>query len=248
MVVFALAFALRISLSILIPAIALAQSPGEKIFNQTCATGYCHGVKGVAGGAPRLVGRGFDAAYINATVARGIAGTAMPAFASTLSKGDLAAVAAYVAALNGIANSAAVSGTPQELSPDAARGRELFSEAARSFGRCATCHEVNGIGIPVATPIGMVPTNVAGLRTLTSPHVRTATSDAETMPALVVSEGRRGTILYDLTASPPVERSFEPGTVKVVDGSTWKHASAIAGYNDAELAAILAYLREAVRQ
>ena len=33
---------------------------GEKVFSETCATGYCHGVRGTPAGAPRLVGRGFD--------------------------------------------------------------------------------------------------------------------------------------------------------------------------------------------
>ena len=147
-----------------------------------------------------------------------------------------------MAALNGISGSTTAA-PAKALSPEAARGRELFSEAARSFGRCATCHEVNGIGIPVATPIAVVPGNVASLRALATPHVRTAVVDGENIPALVVSEGKRGAILYDLTSSPPVQRSLEPGTVKIAEGSGWKHASAITAYNDAELAAILSYLR-----
>ena len=233
---------MKLALSILIPAIAFAQQ-GEKIFNQTCATGYCHGSKGTTGGAPRLAARGFNRAYIDTTIARGIPGTAMPAFGSTLSPGDLTAVAGYVAALNGISGSAGA--PPKAFSPEASRGRELFSEAARGFGRCATCHEVNGIGIPVATPIAVVPPNVASLRSLETPHVRTAVVDGETIPALVIGEGKRGTVLYDLTSAPPVQRSLEPGTVKIAEGGSWRHASAITSYNDAELSAILAYLRAA---
>lgn len=246
-----------LSLLLLVSAITSAQSvpeavaQGEKIFNKTCATGYCHGSKGAAGGAPRLVGRGFDQAYINATISRGIAGTAMPAFGTSLDRRDLTAVAAYVATLNGIANPVVSAGaaTPQApaLAPGAARGRDLFSEATRSFGRCATCHEVNGIGIPVATPIAAVPPNVEALRALATPHVRTAVLEGETIPALVVSEGKRRTILYDLTSSPPVQRSLDPETVKLSEGSTWKHASAIASYTDSELSAILTYLQVAVR-
>ncbi len=234
-----------LALTLLIPAIAFPQQ-GEKIFNQTCATGYCHGSKGATGGAPRLAARGFDQAYISAMIARGIPGTAMPAFGATLSRGDLNAVTAYVSALNGISGSTTRTSV-KVLSPDAARGRELFFEAARSFGRCATCHEMNGMGIPVATPIAVVPPNVASLRTLATPHVRTAVVEGETMPVLVVSEGKRGTILYDLTSSPPVQRSLEPGTVKLTEGSSWKHASAMTSYNDADLAAILSYLRATVQ-
>jgi len=234
-----------LALSLLISAMAFAQTQGEKIFNQTCATGYCHGSKGTTGGAPRLAARGFDQAYINTTIARGIPGTAMPAFGTTLSRGDLTAVTAYVAGLNGISGSAAAPAA-KALSPEAARGRELFSEAARGFGRCATCHEVNGIGIPVATPIAVVPASVASFRALATPHVRTAVVDGETVPALVVSEGKRGTILFDLTSSPPVQRSLEPGAAKLTEGSSWKHTAAITSYTDAELSAILSYLRAAI--
>jgi mono/diheme cytochrome c family protein len=241
---------LALLLSILIPAIALAQQ-GEKIFNQTCATGYCHGAKGATGGAPRLAARGFDQTYITTTITRGIRGTAMPAFGTTLKRSDLNAVAAYVAVLNGIANPAPAGGdaTPvrPSLSSDAARGRDLFSEAARSFGRCATCHEINGIGIPVATPIATVPLNVAALRALATPHVRTALVDGENIPALIISEGKRATILYDLTSPPPVQRSLDPGAVKLTDGSNWKHASAMSSYSDSELASILTYLKAALR-
>src|SRR5581483_3775392 len=53
---------------------------GEQVFAKTCATGYCHGVKGTSSGAPRLAGRGFTQAYINGVVTRGIEGTGMPAF------------------------------------------------------------------------------------------------------------------------------------------------------------------------
>jgi mono/diheme cytochrome c family protein len=235
-----------LSLSILIPAIAFAQQ-GEKIFNQTCATGYCHGVKGITGGAPRLAARGFDQAYINSTIARGIPGTAMPAFGTTLSRSDLAAVAAYVAGLNGVASTTA-SSAAKPLSSDAAHGRELFFEAARSFGRCATCHEVNGFGIPVATPIAAVPASAAALRALATPDVRTALVDGETIPALVIGQGKGGTILYDLTSAPPVQRSLDSAGVKITDGSNWKHSSVTASYNDAELAAILVYLRATVHR
>src|SRR5437899_2755609 len=45
---------------------------GEQVFAKSCATGYCHGVRGGPGGAPRLVGRHFDQTYISNVVARGV--------------------------------------------------------------------------------------------------------------------------------------------------------------------------------
>ena len=38
-------------LFVIIPALGWSQSPGEKVFAQSCATGYCHGAKGAPAGA-----------------------------------------------------------------------------------------------------------------------------------------------------------------------------------------------------
>ena len=43
--------------------------------------------------------------------------------------------------------------------------------------------------------------------------------DGESMPVLVLSEGKQSTLFYDLTSAPPVERNAEPGSVKFADGS-----------------------------
>ena len=103
---------------------------GEKVFAETCATGYCHGLRGTAGGAPRLVGRGFDPAFINNIVTRGVPGTAMPGFGESLPRPDVIAVVSYVATLNGVANpnigaAGSAPAAPEiALSPGAARGRD----------------------------------------------------------------------------------------------------------------------------
>lgn len=226
---------------------------GEMVFASTCATGYCHGPKGSAGGAPRLAARGFDQNYIAGTLARGIPGTAMPSFAATLPRADFTAVVAYVAALNGIANpSLLVSGSAppapaRVLSPDAERGRALFSDAVRGFGRCSTCHEVNGIGISVTTAISEIPVSAQTLRSLSTPDVSTVTANSESMPAVVVGNTRRAVVFYDLSTVPPVLRTMDPAAVTIADGASWRHASVIGSYNDAELAAILEYLRAAAK-
>ncbi|HTA69194.1 MAG TPA: c-type cytochrome [Bryobacteraceae bacterium] len=227
---------------------------GEQVFAKSCATGYCHGVKGGAGGAPRLVGRHFDQAYINNVVTRGVPDTGMPSFATRLSRPDLVAVIAYVATLNGITNptvgpggaAATVSSRPK-LTGEAARGARLFTDAVRSFGRCSTCHEVDDLGISVAAPIAKVPSSVAELKALATPAVKTATMDGESMPVLVLSEGKQSIVFYDLTSVPPVQRSAEPGSVAFADGSNWRHSSAVKSYDDSELTAILTYLRAAAK-
>jgi mono/diheme cytochrome c family protein len=246
-----------ITASILLSMSCWAQSPtkrGEEVFAKTCATGYCHGVRGQSSGAPRLAGRGFNQAYITNVVMRGIPGTGMASFATTLSRADLAAVVAYVATLNGIANpdagsdgAAATASAGPTLTGEAARGAQLFKEAVRGFGRCSTCHEVAGFGISVAAPIAQVPASVAALKALATPNVKTGTIGDESMPVLVLSNGKQSLLFYDLTSAPPVERNAEPGSVKFSDSSNWRHSSAIGAYNDSELAAILAYLRAAIK-
>src|SRR5438874_2539774 len=155
----------------LMPALMSAQNGadiltrGADIFARSCATGYCHGVKGAAGGAPRLAARGFDEAFILNVTRSGVTGTAMQAYGTLLSRADLAAVVAYVGSLNGIvpARNAAVpiGPEPKKLPPGAARGRDLFFDSVRGFARCGTCHQVDGLGIPVAAPIAKVPADVA---------------------------------------------------------------------------------------
>jgi mono/diheme cytochrome c family protein len=236
----------------LIPAQDLVKQ-GEAVFSKSCATGYCHGAKGANGGAPRLAARGFDQPFINTTVRGGVPGTAMPAFETTLSRADLNAVVAYVASLNGVTNliTASSGGPPgppvTRLTGDAARGRALFSDAVRGFGRCSTCHEVGGIGISVATPIAKVPADAAALKALATPQVSTATLGGESMPALVVSKKANAVLFYDLTTPPPVLRNESPTAVQSRDGSAWRHASVTGAYSDAELTAILTYLRAVVK-
>jgi len=77
--------------------------------------------------------------------------------------------------------------------------------------------------------------------------VATAAFGGETMPALIVRKGTRPVIFYDLTIPPPVLRTVDSGTVDFSEGSAWKHSSVIESYGDADLASILAFLREVVK-
>jgi mono/diheme cytochrome c family protein len=242
----------RAMLLFALPAVIPAQDllkQGEAVFSKSCATGYCHGARGANSGAPRLAARDFDQDFINNTVIRGVAGTAMPAFGATLSRADLTAVVAYVGSLNGLTISTRIDRGPSaaRLSGDAARGRDLFSDAVRSFGRCSTCHEIGGVGIPVATPIAKVPTDAAALKTLATPQVSTVILGGESMPALVVGKKANAALFYDLATPPPVLRTEAPGSIQTREGSTWRHAAVIGSYNDAELSAILSYLRTVVK-
>lgn len=215
---------------------------GEQVFVQSCSTGYCHGSRGVGAGAPRLAARGFDQNFIRNTITNGVTGTSMPSFAKSLSRTDLAAVANYVAALNG-ATASASAAAPVKLTPQAARGKALFSDAVKSFGRCATCHEAGGLGIAVAPPIHDVPLTVSAFKALKTPRVVTATVAGESMPALVVAKKTATVTFYDLTMPPPVLGTVTPVEFSSREESTWKHADVIGAYSDADLTSILTFLR-----
>ena len=242
---------IRLALLGLLPALVYGQNPasrGAEIFAKSCATGYCHGPNGGAGStAPRLAARDFTEDYVSDTVRRGIPGTAMPGFGSVLGRADLVAVIAYVDSLNGITprSTTREAETEKELPPEAALGRGLFFDSVRGFGRCATCHQVDGFGIPVATPIVNIPADPKALRQLTTPEIRTAMAAGESFPALILSQGKNQVKLYDLTSLPPVLRTLAPASVTLKEGSDWRHASVLARYSDAELQNILAFLRAA---
>ena len=227
-----------------VATLAYAQR-GEQVFVQSCSSGYCHGARGTGAGAPRLAARGFDQNFIRNTVTNGVSGTSMPAFGKNLSAADLAGVVAYVAGLNGAATAATKTGPAAKLAPLASKGEALFSDATKSFGRCSTCHLVRNRGIAVASPLNDVPLTVAALKSLKTPRVVTATVGGESMPGLVFAKKASGFTLYDLTTAPPVLRTVGPNEFTSVENSPWQHASVMGAYSDADLAAILAYLRAA---
>ena len=76
----------------------------------------------------------------------------------------------------------------------------------------------------------------------------TATIGGQAMPALVVANKSASVTLYDFTVAPPVLRTELPAAVQTREGSPWRHANVIGTYNDAELGAILGYLRTVVAQ
>lgn len=245
-----------IRLLVLLPALAIAQNAppplarGLDVYNKSCATGYCHGVKGAPGGAPRLVARGFDDAYVSQTIRLGIPGTGMPAFGTVLDRADLLAVVAYVDSLNGVTpppNPFAMRGETRRLAPDAQHGRQLFTDQVRGFARCSTCHQVDGIGIAVALPFSSVPENVAVLRQIATPQIDTATAEGDSFPALVLNKSGAQTKLYDLKTLPPVLRTFPKGAVRFESGSSWRHQSVLTSYNDQELESILVFLRAVMK-
>jgi len=224
-----------------------AAKQGEQVFEKSCATGYCHGIKGEPSGAPRLAGRGLSQTYITQAVTRGIAEGGMPSFARELSSAEIAAVVVYVASLNGTAGAANTTSTrTKSASAEAQAGEHLFRDPLRGFGRCSTCHSVERYGIPIAPLIRHVPASLADFKALISPTARLATVDGESIPVLLLAAGKSNTMFYDLSVLPPVQRVVASSEFRMSANVTWDHSSVVHAYNDADLGAVLAYLRDVI--
>jgi mono/diheme cytochrome c family protein len=220
---------------------------GATVFAATC-TGYCHGPNGAAGSsAPALAARGFDGEYILKTVMYGVPGTAMIAWGQRIPKDDSAAVIEYVKSLNGIVSSGPAK-PRAALSPVAQHGHDAFFDSYGQLMGCSNCHQVGGAGIAVTRPIGNIPSDVAALRNLSTPKVVDATVAGRTFPALVVSQVREETKLYDMTTIPPVLMVLPPNEVKLGGPAPWQHSSVVSSYSDDDLSAILEYMRAITAQ
>lgn len=233
------------------PALA---ARGERIFAQSCSVGYCHGVAGAAGRGPRLRGRAFAKDYLLGVIRDGIPNSAMPAWKGRLTGDDIGAVVVYVAGLAtaadlapaanpmppgvGPASQPVFDGTPQ-----AARGRALFSDPVRE--NCAICHAAGGRGIAVGPDLTAAPELLSRIHATESRHVLTASlQSGEKFPALLVSQTGDEVRLYDLAAIPPVLRTFARSQiVSLAQSSAWRHDDVTKNYSAAELEDIVAYLR-----
>jgi mono/diheme cytochrome c family protein len=238
-------YAIHAALAVLLLSrVSLAQTvSGEALFAKTCSAGYCHGSKGVGGGAPRLAARGLSLEFVRDRVTNGVLGTGMTAYKDMMNSRELNAVIAYVAALNGATSDAGVRPTRRTFTGAAEQGRMLFSDATRGFTRCATCHQANGIGIPVAPPLERIPATVEALKGLATPRISTARIGGDSMPAMLLARRAQEVVFYDLTTAPPVLRTLPPQSVSISDGNSWRHATVLGSYTEPELAAILTFLR-----
>lgn len=223
---------------------------GEKIFAARCAIGYCHGAGGSAGRAPRIQGRSFTADYLLKVTRHGIPGTAMPAWRGQLSEEEIRAVVAYMLGIS--ANPGASLATAESRTETGARpmpgrvkaGRELFFDAVRGT-RCGTCHALEDWGVPVGP--NLTAAALRSIEELRRPPLRSVKTarlaSGEELPALLVEEKGGWVRLYDLTVAPPVLRTVAANELGWRDEARWDHAAFLRSYTDAELEAVLAYLR-----
>jgi mono/diheme cytochrome c family protein len=227
---------------------------GERVFQQNCAVGYCHGAGGAASRGPRLKEREFARDFLEKVVRHGIPQTAMPGFGGRLEEAELKAAIDYVASLSSVTGSAAGPASPPpvpvaefDAPPEIRRGRDLFFDATRGT-RCGTCHALGGMGVAVGPNLArlspaQVKAVVESVRTSKPRLVRTVRlHGGESFPAVAadVKAGR----FFDLTTTPPVLRSIDPGQLVSADGrSSWSHTVAAKNYSADEVEAIARYIR-----
>ncbi len=231
---------MRLSTFLLLTAPLTAQDifdQGSQVFKLSCAQGYCHGSGGTQGRAPKLIGRQYEQAFVIKTVQEGIPNTGMPGFKANLESSKLNAVVAYVLKVSGGDTSKVSSlaaGAAAETMPVAAkRGKDLFFDAYKGIRRCGTCHSLEGMGIAVGPNLASGGPYPSTLRLAT-------TKSGENFPALLVSQYPGDVRVYDLTAPPPVLRTFAKGEITLSSGAAWTHGQ---DYTASERENVNAYLK-----
>ncbi len=242
-----------IVLALLMAAQTAPVVQGEKIFNQSCAVGYCHGTGGAASRGPRLRGRTFARDYLVKVTSDGVPNTAMPAWKGRLGEVEIQAVTDYIMSLANATGEASGSQPVQE--PVVLRGadgpagvelgRELFFDPVRQ-NRCSACHRIAGVGVAVGPDLTKRrPQKLSTvLRNTKSRSVSVVKlKDGETLTGVIAERTTQAVRIFDMTAAPPVLRSFSPGDVVTITlARQWAHAGALKDYKGNELEAISKYL------
>ena len=241
-------------LALLLAAQAAPVAQGEKIFAQSCAVGYCHGTGGAASRGPRLRGRAFPREYLVKVTSDGVPNTAMPGWKGRLNSKEIEAVVDYIMSL---ANAGGEVSGSQPVAADVLQarvaqvpaaveaGRELFFDAAKS-SRCSVCHRLAGVGLAIGPDLtkwrGSKLANV--LRNVKPKNVSAVKmKDGEILTAVIAERTKQVVRMYDMTATPPVLRSFSAAEVgAITPARQWAHTGALKDYKGTDLEAIGKYL------
>jgi hypothetical protein len=130
------------------------------------------------------------------------------------------------------------------------RGRQWFLHSSKGLA-CATCHSLEGNG----TAIGPDLTRLAGAigprglvmtiqMTMTAYVQQIGLRNGHSFPGIQKAKNGDELELYDLSRKPPVLVKLNATEVTSMTQNTkWTHPPTSAGYTDAELADIIAYLK-----
>ncbi|HXM45341.1 MAG TPA: c-type cytochrome [Bryobacteraceae bacterium] len=131
--------------------------------------------------------------------------------------------------------------------PQIERGQTLFYAETG----CGNCHALKGRGAAVGPDLKVL--GRVGVRALVTAIRASRTEYVETIklkggdsfPGIKVASADAATLqYYDLSKTPPELRKFAPADVESKsDNSSWKHPPAVGGYNNQQIADIVAYIR-----
>jgi len=148
---------------------------GAKLFARSCGNAYCHGSGGVGGGAPRLRGKGLEAAYVFKTISNGLSGTAMLSFKAELSEEQIWKLVAFVMSdvkstsdakpetpvadkpspSTSAPPASAKTAASSSITGSAQAGRVLFFDSSQSRS-CHHCHSLQGEGTSIGPDLSKV--------------------------------------------------------------------------------------------
>jgi mono/diheme cytochrome c family protein len=213
---------------------------GQKVFQVTCSTQYCHGPGGSGGQGPRLIDHPMSPEYVRATIRDGRPGTNMAPFKSVLDAGEIDAVVAYVLSLSPPAAPGASkpleSSKPSEPSKEPsslpvsvgrekgipAAGAEVFFDATH-LSSCRACHSYDKRGGPLGVDFANATmTPEAVLASITKPRVASrnypvvaVTLGGERLTGIRGAETADTLQVFDVVV-PPVRRDFQKSQITVV--------------------------------
>jgi len=229
---------------------------GKKVFQASCAVGYCHGADGRAGKGPRLRDRVWSKSYLYKTIEQGIPGSSMPGWQGRLPEEKIAAVISYIFTISQ-EDTAPVS----KIEPGAAGqpavktempGKALFFDLMRDRN-CGVCHRVSDAGSEIAPRF----TSLRGMsaqsllnQILSQPvsknNIQLHLEDGEEFCGVEAGEDHNSVRIYDLGgAGPPVSRTIERNAVlnSKPCPSLNVHADNSRIYSSGELMSIVEFLR-----
>ncbi len=232
------------------------RAEGKRVFETSCAVGYCHGMDGRAGHGPRLRDRTWSRDYLYKTIVQGIPASGMPAWGGKLSDEKIATVIAYIFTFSQQEHASVNKTEPANTSaPDpkaAPPGRALFFDLMRDRN-CGVCHRASDAGSDIAPPFkGISGAPVQTLlkqiksKPVSEKNVRVTLKDGEEFCGVKAEETSNSVKVYDLDGEgPPVLRSIDKSAIRGVTAcpSLNVHADNSRVYSPQELASIVAFLR-----
>jgi len=235
---------------------------GANLFTVSCSSSYCHGLGGVGARGPSLQNRGFPADYVRTTILQGRPNTPMPSFKGTYGEAEIRQIVAYVESLSpdsaagGSASSAdasAIAAPAAPLSPQAARGEELFFDLAKPAA-CAACHSYRDAGGPVGpdlaalssrSPRDLYQAILHPAANSDAQAVAVTMRDGAKLAGIKHDEKRDAIRVYDLSSTPPVMRTLPKPDVTKIEPLTGKPAYAhdLSHYSKDGILALIAFLK-----